>query len=237
MYCSNCGTRLDEGARICSNCGYQVQGYFDAEAYQQYKQNTINNLEVNREEILRKLDKALPIYQFIVEKDCIIQNLREKERRQRAKKAKNGGAVVLGILLGVILAIVMYVLSLQNAFDGLLVSIVIWLPMVLMILLNNKIKGDAVRKTEREINETQLEIQRYIKANNIPELYYLPERYRYFIAAQYIRECIANQRARDLSDALNLYEEQMYRWKMENYQYHLYVQNMQNRLSKIMVIF
>lgn len=237
MFCSKCGTKLDERAMFCSKCGCQVQGYADAEAAKQYGRNSINNLEVNREEILRKLDVILPIYQFIAEKDCVIENLRGEERIQRMRKARNGGMVLLGTLLGVSFTVVMYILLPKTELTGWLMSIALVAPIAFLLIWDNKRKEKAIRRKEREIYETQQEIMQYVKANNIPELYYLPENYRYFIAVKYIRDCIANQRAHNLSDAINLYEEQMHRWKVENYQYHMYIQNLQKRQTINVIVF
>ena len=35
------------------------------------------------------------------------------------------------------------------------------------------------------------------------------------MAVQYIYESLSNMRARDITEAVNLYEEQLHRWKME----------------------
>lgn len=44
-----------------------------------------------------------------------------------------------------------------------------------------------------------------------------------------------NCRAHNLTDAINLYEEQMYRWKMENYQYYQCVMSAQKGAVKVVV--
>lgn len=46
----------------------------------------------------------------------------------------------------------------------------------------------------------------------------LPPDYQYFIAAEYIYSCFLNQRATNMAEAINLYEAQLHRWRMENYQ-------------------
>lgn len=235
MYCMKCGMELNEKARFCSYCGCPVQGYSGVGAGMQYVQNTGGNLDVRRMEILHKLDKALPIYQFVAEKDCIIQNLDESILMQKRKKGHNGGAVALGLFIMLIMLIIIWVFPPENELITVLISIGSFVPLILMIILDNWKKEKEIKATEKVKIGIQQEIAEYMKANNIPELYILPEKYRYFIAAQYIRECLMNQRAQDLPGAINLYEEQMHRWKMENYQYHMYVQSMQKRVTSIMI--
>ncbi|MDR2022098.1 MAG: hypothetical protein LBQ71_02325 [Hungatella sp.] len=44
----------------------------------------------------------------------------------------------------------------------------------------------------------------------------IPEQYRYPLAAKYFVEVLENGRADSLKEAMNLYEEQLHRWKMES---------------------
>jgi len=44
----------------------------------------------------------------------------------------------------------------------------------------------------------------------------IPEKYRYPLAANFFAEVLENGRADSMKEAMNLYEEQLHRWKMEN---------------------
>lgn len=44
----------------------------------------------------------------------------------------------------------------------------------------------------------------------------VPPNYRYEIAIEFMYNCFANERADTVKEAVNLYEEQLHRWKMEN---------------------
>lgn len=107
---------------------------------------------------------------------------------------------------------------------------------VVVFMIENKTTKNAAARADKEIIQNkQAQMKRFLEENYAPELNYLPEKYRYVIAAQYIRECIANQRAHDLTAAINLYEEQLYRWKMENYQRYLCAINAQKRRVDVFV--
>lgn len=46
----------------------------------------------------------------------------------------------------------------------------------------------------------------------------IPVDYRYSMAVEYIYSCLLNQRAATIGEAINLYEDQIHKWKMEQMQ-------------------
>lgn len=82
---------------------------------------------------------------------------------------------------------------------------------------NRNISINNLQNIQNYVNQLDSEIF------NIAETYQydmevLPPNYQYSIAAEYIYNCFVNQRANTMAEAINLYEEQLHRWKMENYQ-------------------
>ncbi len=59
----------------------------------------------------------------------------------------------------------------------------------------------------------------------------LPPDYQYYIAANYIYSCFLNGRAFTMSEAINLYEEQVHRWKIENYQQQMVIIQQQQQAT------
>jgi hypothetical protein len=59
----------------------------------------------------------------------------------------------------------------------------------------------------------------------------IPANYRYPLAIDYITECFVNGRADTLKEAINLYEQQVHYWKVENYFEQLNVMQWQQNLA------
>ena len=76
--------------------------------------------------------------------------------------------------------------------------------------LSNKIqnKNDELSS----INKSLYDIVSTIK-NDITVL---PPDYQYSMAAEYIYSCLRNQRANTIGEAVNLYEDQLHKWRVEN---------------------
>lgn len=80
---------------------------------------------------------------------------------------------------------------------------------------------------QAEINLLQSETQ-FIYESNSHLFSFIPEYYRYPIAITYFYQALINGRADSLKEAINLFEEQLHRWKIENYQQQLLeIQNQQ----------
>lgn len=63
---------------------------------------------------------------------------------------------------------------------------------------------DEIKKQIKELGTTLLDVVDVI-----------PDDYCYYEAVTYIRDCLRNWRADSMKEALNLYEEQLHRWKLE----------------------
>lgn len=59
MYCKNCGNKLEEGSKFCSNCGYSVE--VDNNNNMNLKENI---MDINEKKL--KLEKFILIFLFIL---------------------------------------------------------------------------------------------------------------------------------------------------------------------------
>ena len=67
----------------------------------------------------------------------------------------------------------------------------------------------------KEIKEIKEEVEKYGETYR-HLLDFLPTKYRNFQATSYMLMAVTDQRAETLKEAMNLYEEQLHRWKMED---------------------
>lgn len=94
-----------------------------------------------------------------------------------------------------------------------LMVLVILIPLLFFIAIRNAKKGLRIAAEKNVTCETTL--KQFMKTN-IDILNILPKNYRYPLAANFIAEVLESGRADTMKEALNLYEEQLHRWRMEN---------------------
>lgn len=72
---------------------------------------------------------------------------------------------------------------------------------------------------------------------NIEILKNIPPRYCYYFSVNFMLGVLFNQRADSLKEAINVYEDQLHKWKMENYQQQLCEINRQQQASMVSMNF
>lgn len=77
-------------------------------------------------------------------------------------------------------------------------------------------KSNIVKNAEEQIFRINQRVNEILNQYE-NDFQILPPDYQYSIAAEYIYKCFLNQRAATISEAVNLFEEQLHRWKIENY--------------------
>lgn len=228
MYCYKCGKELINGANFCPNCGNEVT------------EQTYEEKHFDGEEILRNLNVAIPIYKTITLVEEEIIQLRDRAKNEKKYLVIYTTVIVCSIILVVelLLAVVLSRLGVEGEIFKSMLSVLNGVLIIAGICLFSKDEWknkfsefeqryNKGKRSENEANKKEQILDNYIKENDNPELYYLPGKYRYYNAAVYIKECIENKRAHNLTDAINLYEEQLHRWQVENYQQAMYILNQQ----------
>ncbi len=79
----------------------------------------------------------------------------------------------------------------------------------------NEVKPQ-IEKTQRNTDELTKKAELFI-SENIHYIEFLPMQYRNLQAVSFMYLAVGNGRADTLKEAINLYEEQLHRWKMEEY--------------------
>ena len=79
-------------------------------------------------------------------------------------------------------------------------------------LQKSKERMETAKKNLAAVNRNLYDIASTIK-NDIT---ILPPDYQYSMAAEYIYSCLRNQRANTIGEAVNLYEDQLHKWRVEN---------------------
>lgn len=102
---------------------------------------------------------------------------------------------------------------LKPAILSFVITAIFYFPIALYLGRKN-----AKKDLENVINRSD-ELKESIKAilyekNEIISI--IPEKYRYPLAANFFTEVLENGRADSMKEAMNLFEEQLHRWKMEN---------------------
>ena len=210
---------IENNSRFCSGCGTRVE----VEEVLSMREEALQA----KKDMMADLEKALPIYQKMASISEKIEKLNNEKNRKlgiltriiRFYAVAFGGAILGVIAFGIIAEVTGN--NTIVAKDGLAIGSSV--AVVLKLLL----KAKKNRDIDKQLAQYQVELKNYLEQNNCRELYCVPEKYRYYIAVNYIYECLRDGRASDLKEALNMYEEQMHRWKMEGYQQQMLVRSEQ----------
>lgn len=228
MFCSKCGMKNEDGVQFCGGCGAAlIGGQSGEEMYQR---------QSGREELIAKLQQVLPKMIRIDNTDASIQQKKkEKEMVDKNEKGKFRVGLfliiyilslcalegVLGLLTMIIGSITSHHLYFMDTVYGIIV--IPWLiGLIIGTIIVLKKDKRCKEKATRRILELEDEIKVLEQKNEteirglFPEIQIVPSNYRYVIAVQYIVESFQNRRADTLKEAINLYEEQLHRWKLEN---------------------
>ena len=157
---------------------------------------------------------------------------------EKLKKSKSDMALSIFItsmlVLVVVCAIVVGVLSSQDInvmrenpmrdpAIGAILVITITTAITVLIGMSKKEK-----KKQEKIDQMVEERRQFVQKSYCAELFVLPPAYRYALACEYILSCFQNMRADTMKEAVNLYVEQLDRWKQESM-----LQNLQNQMNQM----
>jgi len=210
MICKKCGHELEANAKFCGECGSPTT---NNNLYT--RQSTVSKASHNDDSfdtLIINLETAIPVYKTLTEMGKKLEYLKKD-------KSYYYQAIVDSCRKVFILDVVLYfVISFFNAINKNIegISLVLFgIIAIVSVIVISKNWKKAKTTREEEIKTVENQIKDYFLAHDCPALYYLPEKYRYHIAISYIHECLTTGRASNLKEAINLYEEQCHRWRME----------------------
>lgn len=279
MFCSKCGSKNEDGASFCVNCGnplsnnnYSASNTNNAKAYisnlppiitelkklDYYDQN-INkiqsNISLKRKQIksaafsfiialLATLFVVTPIvFSIILSFSGILFDEKIKDRfgyssvetpesifdyDAHKDYVRNNNAIKS--------AKITYSLEYTLFFDIFTYGVLLCILNIIRKKSNNR-NYEMIAKFETDLTKEAEKKTRVMKSLT-PVIHILPPNYRYALAAEYIYNCFLNSRAYTIQEAVNLYEEQLHRWRIENAQgMMLALQRQQNSDINTMKIF
>lgn len=230
MLCPNCGTILPDDIKECSYCGYQLAESHTVIPYRGKKYNEENE----RENILGTLKRALDVIRFLEkmeERKSEFAQLRENIEQEKHKILDDdmpGGLIVfcliivvvaggMGLSEGIIEAVVAVVVSL-------IASGIIYSAYSTCTENSRVEKADAYYDTQIKRLEKAEEVQQqkaeafYKKTDVAAALHFLPVKYRSSGTIAYLIKLFDERRADTLKEAINLYEDEVHKQRVEEMQ-------------------
>lgn len=187
----------------------------------------MGELASTRDEMLKQIDVVRePLRQIYMCSSQIneLQEKKEKIEKARIKKEREWIFVwPVVIFVGITYFPFMIATYLQRKT---LVSAVIYALVIsgvafIMFYFDKKSKIKKYRTQESELLNQLIDLKnrRATVAHSIAgSIQVIPPDYQYSLATEYIYSCILNQRAATIGEAVNLYEDQLHKWKMEQMQ-------------------
>lgn len=219
MFCSKCGAEIELGNIYCTNCGEKIN-----------VNNSVNILsnktDFNMTECINELMNIIQPLQKVEEINC-----KKELYKSQAKKAGNDMELVLNIAAGIIsffgsmiisfaLAFIINIKTFEQLFYVFVMLICLIYAAIKFFFkpMVQKNKAKEADKYENMAWEAQQSAQ-----NAFQEVYpvlskYIPEDYWYSDAVSSIASYFRNSRADNMKEAINLYEEEMSRLRIENMQ-------------------
>lgn len=156
-----------------------------------------------REELMKKIVACSTVMEKIKSYEDGITGLQEKK-----KKVKGVGAFIIMFILFMLLASLLSVLYEIPLIGGVIVIVSLFIPFVCPFVL----RAIIAKKLDEEIAEYETLLAE-TKTNELLE--WLPLTYRDYTSYSYISSYIQNMRANNLQEALNLFETEIHRAKLE----------------------
>lgn len=231
MLCPNCGTVLEDDVTECQYCGCQLAESHSLVHIVQGKDTRGNT----RGDILDDLRSALSVIrqlEAIEEKKIEFSQRREdiEQKRQEILDDDMPGALAVLYLLaiivaggfgasaegmiGMIVAVIMALIAL-----GLIYSAYSALTKDSREAKANAYYNSQMDSLEKAVKAQNQKVEAFYKETDVAEvLSFLPEKYRSSGTISYLIKLFNEQRADTLKEAINLYEDEVYKQRVEEMQ-------------------
>lgn len=230
MFCQKCGSKILNGRQFCIHCGAKIAAVASPTVTKAVQTQVVHEKNT---QLISEIKKILP-YVKRVERDlsqieALKSQMQEDAIKQRRAQEARDNFVVnhLGFVFTVfsIISIVIGLpLTLLTQVEGML-GVGAVAGGIITYKLCQKIKEpdtqhyDPVQEAEEKIRDLEQELREYCANSNISAaLDIVPREYCYVEALEYLLRVLQTGRAETMKEALNLYEEYMYREEMRSMQ-------------------
>ena len=236
MYCYKCGKEIPEGGSFCTYCGTSI----NRERADSGPCHVEEKEDVDRQTLVSNLSTILPYVRHVEHERDKIDTLRQQiiDNRESTERAQEGvdmlfGGSNYGVFLWLILVVACLIVEIPfvilikpTKYDDLIVVIAVVVGTILYVKLNQKTKNSFQADCEKENREishelevNQRELEEYCKNNKVAQMIdVIPKEYCCEAAIVYILGTLRTGRAKDMQQALNLYEEYMFRQEVKEIQ-------------------
>ena len=222
MFCKKCGAAMDADAVFCKRCGTKQDEIFPQGE---------NSFFESRDNILYRIEQSRPILselkeleEEILRREDAIKKIMNNPRNASKETAISLLCLLVSCSLGImaILLVTLLLFSvLEHSILGYIIIIIFGVGSVKFAsFISKKIINKYRQKLSEKIEPLEEEInplyEKYRQKVMDPSLEWLPAKYAYGKAIDCIIGYIRDQRASTVQDAINLYETEMHRARLEN---------------------
>jgi len=231
MYCNQCGKEIAEQSIFCNFCGARITTR-DISSDSRSSATLMVSDDSQLEKMIGNLGYLIkPIKNM----EAYYAQYNTFEKRVKSWETSNTFFEILGISLliggGVSFVISLFsniYLDTEGVFNTLFK-----ICFVIVFIVSYRIYGKRVNNKKKEmIEKNKIEANRYYESGQkiMRQVYpllneTLPQQYWYSHAIEHIYTYLKNYRASSMKEAINLYEEEMYRIRMEDMQNRILIQN------------
>ena len=226
MYCEVCGSEIAENANYCPLCGTKINSL---------QTNTLAN-NFNAQQCADDLDNILSDLKSL-EENYTKLNLYQREVSNAGKDNEilhTGISVGIGFFAG---AIISHIFR-----NNPVVFLIAWITIAAVIFVLSKEffkekSGKDKQNNEQKVAEFRKNYEKQYEIVQPVLSAYLPADYWYSNAVNVISSYFRNYRADSVKEAINLYEEEMHRMRMENKAELILVENQKQTAYEALQLF
>ena len=243
MFCQKCGAELDKNARFCTKCGQKRIMMSNNDQINENQYSSPSNTYKSGSELTEILSRLVgpinEITRLASKADAVSRGITSLEKKDRVDNPEQRTvfAILIAIPVGAIAGLyAWYCVALGiMVFTGetwvrehfgiisLLISMVACV--ILCAIISRRIldgmhesRKKTIQKSKDNYNEIIMQVNSICSGLDQNEVALIPPDYRYGHAVEFFYKALLNQRAVNMQQAVNLYEDTLHKERMESLQ-------------------
>lgn len=218
MLCKVCGNEIPAGQRFCGSCGTMLSTVQENGAQ---KQELLNKLEAvdkvckncgDRLDHIQQLKNELELLKRGILSHQIKDGFRRGMKLQFSKKE----LIQIPVVIVVVAVLDMLLAQSGDAANFMIIPIALAVAVVASIFRKRQQEQlkDQIASVEQSIETENEVLSKYVQENE-PVLSVIPDDYWYPLCTEYLVRMVRTDRAATIPEALNMFDLQLHRWKVE----------------------
>lgn len=222
MFCKNCGREIDSNAAFCPGCGNRIQDMITTMTTASSDAKFMSKAEQDNQYLIQAIGSLLSPLEQIgnIVKQVEMKNRALSSMENNIKKHTSRILFIfIGLFVGFFIAgILQNIFNFSNGF-AFVIMFSTGIPIGIVL---GKFRVESLIKQINDVSNKRDQMLQNLedicKTINPEYMHLIPRDYRHIHACQFFYNAFLNGRAMSMQQAVNLYEEELHRSRMEKMQ-------------------